>query len=108
MFNDAGGLTCPQAQPFVPATWYVLALLEPDACGGITGAEFRIGGVPTAAEGWFVVVNLPPGADGTGDPLAEGVQRIRVCPCRFDCLPRPCPPLAIEGAAWSMVKQLFR
>jgi hypothetical protein len=29
------------------------------------------------------------------------------CPCQF-CFPGTCPPLAIEPAAWSTVKQLFR
>ena len=181
VYNDPNGQLCPQAQPFAPTTWFVLALLAPDACGGISGAEFRIDGVPTNAEGWFVQVNPPPGVVGIGDPLAAGVHfnypecqssasgvvvlftltvfqvsgapvvdrlvqilahqtpsdplldcpvlrlcdapaltgicvqsattRINgsgFCPCQFDCLPGPCPPLAVAPAAWSTVKQLFR
>lgn len=180
VFNDVSGLFCPQAQPFVPATWYVLALLAPDACGGIAGAEFRIEGMPAAAEGWFVAVNAPPGITDIGDPFADGarfsfpecqfsesgivvlftltvlpfsgtpvvdrplqilahrtpsdplldcpvvrlcdapalsgvcatatparINALGFCPCQ-GCFPIECPPLAVEGTAWSTVKQLFR
>lgn len=82
VFNDAFGLTCPQAQPFVLTTWYVLAVLAPDACGGITGAEFRIEGMPGAAEGWFAAVNPPPGITDIGDPFGDGA-RFSFPDCQF-------------------------
>jgi len=72
VFSDVYAYQCPTIQPFVPATVYVVATLAPAACGGITGAEFRLGGWPTS---WFYVVQqgpvFPP---EMGNPFQEGIR----------------------------------
>jgi hypothetical protein len=57
-------------QPFSPGTLYVVAVLYPDACAGISGAEFRVDNFPSE---WFP--NSTPSAAAnivTGNPLAGG------------------------------------
>jgi hypothetical protein len=65
---------CPAIPLGQPTRVYVVAELYDQACGGITGAEFRIAGFPTLAENWIVVPAWPPGVQPTGDPFVEGVR----------------------------------
>lgn len=73
VYLDPGGFLCPTIPIFQPATVYVVALLAPDACVGITGAEFRLDGFPTQAEGWLSAPQYPPSVQADGDPFGDGV-----------------------------------
>jgi len=74
VYSDLAGLTCPTAQPLAPTTWYVLATTFSEACAGVTGAEFRLDGFPTAADGWFLIPTAPDGINVEGDPFGDGVR----------------------------------
>ena len=64
---------CPNVPSFQPTPLYVVAESRQTACGGIAGAEFRLSGYPTEAEGWFTNLVWPPGFQHTGDVFNEGV-----------------------------------
>jgi hypothetical protein len=50
---------------------YILAQLDGQTTSGITGAEFRVDGIP---EGWIGMANAPTGAIVIGDVLAGGAS----------------------------------
>lgn len=74
VYQDPTANLCPTIPLFQPTTVYVVALLAPDACAGITGAEFRLDGFPTQAEGWFSAPAYPPSVQAEGDPFGDGVR----------------------------------
>jgi|CXWL01.1.fsa_nt_gi hypothetical protein len=74
VYGDPAGLTCPQALPGVPTTWFVLATTATEACGGISGAEFRLDGFPTTADSWFLIATPADGTHIDGDPFGDGVR----------------------------------
>lgn len=73
VYKDPTAFLCPTIRIFEPTTVYVVALLAPDACGGITGAEFRLDGFPTQAEGWYYGLGYLPSVQAEGDPFGDGV-----------------------------------
>ena len=77
VFLDPAGASCSATQiPFNPGTMYVLALLGGESAGGITGAEFRLDGVPAA---WFPSANARAGATTVLSPLTGGCNIAFVC-----------------------------
>ena len=76
-YFDPAGATCSATQvPFNPGTLYVLAILGGDSAGGITGAEFRLDGVPGA---WFPSANGRPGSTTVANPLTGGCNIAFLC-----------------------------
>jgi len=74
LFGDPGATTCPNVPLVTPTRMYVVATLFPNACSGITGAEFRLEDLPTAAESWFYFVDSPAGVPPIpGDIFGEGM-----------------------------------
>lgn len=71
VYRDPYAVECPVIPQFGPTLVYLVATLEPAACGGITGAEFRLEGWPTA---WFYIVQLGPGVPIDGDPFGDGAR----------------------------------
>lgn len=72
VFADASATSCDLSlPPGVPTNVYIVAVLGPQACTGITGAEFRVDGLPA---GWFTIpVSAPPVPIlPPGDPFGEG------------------------------------
>src|SRR5262245_50885901 len=66
--------SCPTIVPVVLTRLYVVAVLQDEACAGITEAEFRIAGFPTTAENVLVFPQWPLGVPPMGDPFVEGVR----------------------------------
>jgi hypothetical protein len=71
VYRDQYAVDCPVIPPFGPLTVYVVATLGPAACGGITGAEFRLEGWPTS---WFYSPMQGPGIPIDGNPFQEGAR----------------------------------
>jgi hypothetical protein len=70
VYGDPSAATCPVI-PIGPTQVYVVATLAPAACGGITGAEFRLVGWPTS---WFYSLQQGPGIPEIGNPFQEGIR----------------------------------
>ena len=70
VYGDLSAATC-LLIPVGPTQVYVVATLAPAACGGITGAEFRLVGWPTS---WFYTVQQGPGIPEMGNPFQEGIR----------------------------------
>ena len=73
VFFAADGSDCDAVQVPGPFTFWIGAVLNADAAaGGITGAEFRIDGVPQQPE-WFMTATRNPLANlSVGDPVLAG------------------------------------
>ena len=71
VWRDQYASECPAIQLFTPVQVYVVATLAPAACGGITGAEFRLAGWPTS---WFYTPVQGPGIPIDGNPFQEGAR----------------------------------
>ena len=70
-------ISCPTAS-IGPVTMYVVVNLSPGACGGITGAEFRIQGMPGGPEGRFFVQSEPRIPE-LRNPFVEGARITHTC-----------------------------
>ena len=72
IFFDTAGQACSaQIDSGTVTTMYVLAQLDGQTASGITGAEFRLDGIP---EGWIALATAPTGAIVIGDVLTDGVS----------------------------------
>lgn len=70
-FDPAGGTCSTSIAPFTPFTMYILAILGGPSAGGITGAEFRVDGLPP---GWFATptASNPPWNAQVANPFTGG------------------------------------
>lgn len=78
VYFDPQGVSCEIGQhPVTPGTAYILVELgSGSVAGGITGAEFRLDGMPAA---WSATAVARPGATTVGNPLTGGCDIAFLC-----------------------------
>jgi hypothetical protein len=98
---DAEGSNCSRSvSAGVPFEFYIQARTAGAAAGGITGADFRVDGIPAAWLPFVSWVANPPGATTLGDPVFTAIPVLR----GQAILNGPPCSLALETRTWSEVE----